>query len=164
MSNLDFLSIPLGKYIQNNLDFAQGMDNPPLIFSVNYFLRDKQQGKYLNGMADKLIWILWAELRANGGADAIRTPTGLIPEYEDLARLFKDNLGKEYTQAQYVQQFTIRVPENLAKLDRVEKIYREKVADTPQILYDTFADARDRLKAAQQKHGDYISPFDLVTK
>ncbi|MHC4499671.1 MAG: phosphoenolpyruvate carboxykinase (GTP), partial [Planctomycetota bacterium] len=57
MSNLDFLSIPLGRYVQNNLDFAKGVDNPPLILSVNYFLRDKQ-GKYLNGMADKLVWML----------------------------------------------------------------------------------------------------------
>ncbi|MHC4060659.1 MAG: phosphoenolpyruvate carboxykinase (GTP) [Planctomycetota bacterium] len=163
MSNLDFLSIPLGRYVQNNLDFAKGVDNPPLILSVNYFLRDKQ-GKYLNGMADKLVWMLWAELRANGDVDAIRTPTGLIPKYDDLARLFKEHLGREYTEADYVEQFTIRIPENLAKLDRVERIYREKVADTPQILYDTFAAARDRLKAAQQQHGDYISPFDLLTK
>jgi phosphoenolpyruvate carboxykinase (GTP) len=161
MSNLDFLSIPLGRYIQNNLDFAENVDKPPLIFSVNYFLRDKQ-GKYLNGMADKLVWMLWAELRANGDADAIETPTGLIPKYDDLARLFKDSLGKEYTRDDYVQQFTIGIPENLAKLDRVEKIYREKVADTPQILYDTFAEVRDRLKKAAEEHGDYISPFDLT--
>jgi phosphoenolpyruvate carboxykinase (GTP) len=162
MSNLDFLSIPLGRYVQNNLDFAKGVDNPPLIFSVNYFLRDKQ-GKYLNGMADKLVWMLWAELRANGDVDAIETPTGLIPKYEDLARLFKEHLGREHTEADYVEQFTIRIPENLAKLDRVEKIYRDKVADTPQILYDTFADVRDRFKAATER-GDYISPFDLVIK
>jgi phosphoenolpyruvate carboxykinase (GTP) len=55
------------------------------------------------------------------------------------------------------------VPENLAKLDRVEKIYRDKVADTPQILYDTFAEVRDRLKKTAEEHGEYISPFELVT-
>jgi phosphoenolpyruvate carboxykinase (GTP) len=81
-----------------------------------------------------------------------------------LARLFKESRragSAEYTEADYVRQFTIRIPENLAKLDRVEKIYREKVADTPQILYDTFAEVRARLKAAAAKHGDHISPFDL---
>jgi len=159
MSNLDFLSIPLGRYIQNNLDFAKTIDNPPLIFSVNYFLRDKD-GKYLNGMADKKVWILWAELRVNGDVDAIETPTGLIPKYEDLAKLFKEHLSQEYSRADYVRQFTIRIPENLAKLDRVEKIYREKVSDTPRILFDTFAEVRKRLKTAGNKHGDYISPFD----
>ena len=163
MSNLDFLSIPLGRYIQNNLDFAEGVADPPLIFSVNYFLKGKD-GNYLNGMADKKVWMLWAELRANGDVDAIETPTGLIPKYEDLAKLFKDELGTDYSKANYIEQFTVRVPENLAKLERVEKIYRDKVPDTPQILYDTFADVRKRLKAAQDKHGDYISPFDLITK
>ncbi|MHC4620763.1 MAG: phosphoenolpyruvate carboxykinase domain-containing protein [Planctomycetota bacterium] len=161
MSNLDFLAIPLGRYIQNNLDFAEGVDDPPLIFSVNYFLKGKD-GEYLNGMADKKVWILWAELRANGDVDAIETPTGLIPRYEDVAGLFRGHLHKEYTRDDYVQQFTIRLPENLAKLDRVEKIYTEKVSDTPQILYDTFAEVRSRLKAAQDKHGDCISPFDLA--
>jgi len=162
MSNLDFLSIPLGKYVQNNLDFAAGIHKPPLIFSVNYFLRDKE-GKYLNAMADKKVWVLWAELRVNGDVEAISTPTGLIPKYEDLAGLFRDELNTSYRQADYVRQFTIRIPENLAKLERVERIYREKVADTPQILYETFDDVRQRLNATRQKHGDYISPFDLTT-
>ncbi len=64
----------------------------------------------------------------------------------------------------YVRQFTIRIPENLAKLDRVEKIYKEKVSDTPQIVFDTFAEVRKRLKVTQDTLGDYISPFDLITK
>jgi len=160
MSNLDFLSIPLGKYIQNNLDFAEGVDNPPMVFSVNYFLKD-ENGDYLNTMNDKLVWILWAELRVNGDVQGIKTPTGIIPKHKDLARLFKDNLGAEYSQADYVQQFTFRIPENLAKLDRVEKIYRKKVADTPEILYQTFDAARKRLKAAAEKYGDNISPLDF---
>ncbi len=163
MSNLDFLSIPLGRYIRNNLDFARDIENPPMIFSVNYFLKD-DNGEYLNGMADKKIWILWAELRVNGDVDAIETPTGLIPKYEDLAKLFKNHIDTQYTQADYIRQFTIRIPENLAKLDRVEKIYKEKVPDTPQILFDTFAEVRKRLKAAQDKYSDYISPFDLTVK
>lgn len=163
MSNLDFLSIPLGRYVQNNLDFAEDIEDLPLIFSVNYFLKDKD-GKYLNGMADKLVWILWAELRVNGDVEGIETPTGLIPKYEDLERLFKEHLDTQYTQQAYVEQFTVRIPENLAKLDRVEKIYTEKVSDTPQILFDTFAEVRKRLKAAQDKYGDNISPFDLTAK
>jgi phosphoenolpyruvate carboxykinase (GTP) len=161
MSNLDFLAIPLGRYIQNNLDFAEGVEKPPLIFSVNYFLKDRD-GKYLNSMADKLVWILWAELQVHGDVEAIETPTGLIPRYEDLQRLFKDNLQSEYTEANYIKQFTIRIPENLSKLDRVEKIYKEKVPDTPQILYDTFNDVRKRLLQAGDKHGDGISPFVLA--
>ena len=88
-------------------------------------------------------------------------PTGFIPKYEDLALLFKEHLKQEYTRDDYIQQFTIRIPELLAKLDRIEKIYREQVADTPQVLFDTFTEVRQRLQSAQQKQGDYISPLDL---
>ncbi|GAG35412.1 unnamed protein product, partial [marine sediment metagenome] len=52
MANLDFLSMPLGKYIMNNVKFIKGVENPPVIFSVNYFLKDKY-GNYISGMKDK---------------------------------------------------------------------------------------------------------------
>ena len=122
-----------------------------------------KDGDYLNGKLDKKVWLLWAELRVNGDVDAIETPTGLIPIYQDLAKLFKDNLDIDYTQADYVQQFTIRIPENLAKLDRLNGIY-EKISDTPKIVLDTFADIRTRLEQVRNKHGDYISPFDLTAE
>ncbi|MHC4131813.1 MAG: phosphoenolpyruvate carboxykinase (GTP) [Planctomycetota bacterium] len=160
MSNLDFVSIPLGQYIQINLDFAKGIDNPPSIFSVNYFLKDKD-GKYLNGMSEKKVWILWAELRVNGDVDAIETPTGMIPKFEDLENLFKNELNQEYTRENYIEQFKIRIPEQLAKLDRVEEIYKTKVSDTPDILFDTFVNIRKRLSQAQEQYEEYISPFDL---
>lgn len=160
MSNQDFVSIPLGRYIQNNLDFARGAAHPPAIFLVNYFLRD-DKGKYLNEILDKTVWMLWAELRTNKDVDAITTPTGWIPRYADIARLFKERLDKTYTEADYVRAFTVRVPNLLAKFDRVEAIYKSKVPDTPQIVYDTFAAIRGRLNAAKEKYGEMISPFDL---
>jgi phosphoenolpyruvate carboxykinase (GTP) len=148
MANQDFVSIPLGQYIQNNLDFANGVDDVPPVFSTNYFLKG-DDGQFLNGKLDKMIWVLWAELRANGDVEAIKTPTGWIPKYEDLAPLFKQKLNKEYTQDDYVKQFTVRVPNLLAKYDRVEAIYKAKVADTPQLVYDTFDAIRKRLKDLQ---------------
>jgi phosphoenolpyruvate carboxykinase (GTP) len=160
MANQDFVSIPLGKYIQNNLDFAKGVKNPPLIFSVNYFLRD-ENGKFLNGKLDKMVWLLWAELRVHNEVDAIRTPTGWIPKYEDLAPLFKSKLNFDYTKEAYVKQFTIRLANLIVKLERVEKVYRDKVADTPKIVYDTFATIHKRLRELDAKYGNNISPLDL---
>ncbi|KKK79395.1 hypothetical protein LCGC14_2833930, partial [marine sediment metagenome] len=161
MANMDFVSIPLGSYIQKNLDFADGVDKVPSIFSVNYFLKD-EDGNYLNGILDKMVWILWAELRHNGDVEAIKTPTGYIPLYEDLVKLFKDKLGEDYAKEAYTKQFTVRVPNLLAKIDRVEAIYKAKVADAPQVVYDVFDAQRTRLKEAQAKHGDNISPLDLL--
>jgi len=159
MSNLDFLAIPLGRYIRNNLDFADKLAKPPLVFGTNYFL--KKQGEYLNGMRDKAVWVKWMELRVHGDAEAIEAPTGLLPKYEDLARLFREKLDRDYTQEEYVEQFTIRIPENLAKLDRIERIYRKDAADAPPVLFETLAAQRRRLQDLQGQKGDYVCPLDL---
>ncbi len=161
MSIQDFLAIPLGKYIQNNIDFVEGIENPPLVFGVNYFLRDKK-GNFTNDVPDKHVWVKWMELRVHGDVDAITCPTGLIPRYEDLVKLFKEVLDKEYSRQDYVNQFTIRVPENLAKIERVEKFHTENVPGSPQEVYDTLEATIKRLEEARGKHGDYISPFDLA--
>jgi len=161
MSIQDFLAIPLGKYIQNNIDFAKGIKKPPLVFGVNYFLKDKE-GKFVNGVRDKHVWVKWMELRVHDDVDAIACPTGRIPLYEDLVPLFKRVLKKDYTKEDYIKQFTIRVPENLAKIERVEKYHRENVPGSPQAVYDTLKRTRKRLNEARDIHGDYISPFDLA--
>jgi phosphoenolpyruvate carboxykinase (GTP) len=161
MSIQDFLAIPLGKYIQNNIDFAQGLEKPPLVFGVNYFLKDKE-GKFVNGMRDKHVWVKWMELRVHGEADAVTCPTGQIPCYDDLVKLFEQVLGKSYTKEDYIKQFTIRVPENLAKIERVERYHRQNVPSNSQIVYETLEATHKRLKEARDKYGDYISPFDLA--
>ena len=161
MSIQDFLAIPFGKYIQNNIEFAKGIENPPLVFGVNYFLKDKD-GKFLNGVRDKHVWVKWMELRIHSEAEAIKCPTGLIPYYQDLVKLFKQVLNKDYTREDYVKQFTIRVPETLAKIQRVEKYHRENIPTNSKLVYETMTKTRELLKEAAAKYGDYISPFDLA--
>jgi phosphoenolpyruvate carboxykinase (GTP) len=163
MSIQDFVAISLGKYVKNNLDFGKKFKNPPLVFGVNYFLRD-QDGKFVNGVRDKHVWVKWMELRIHGEADAVTAPTGLIPKFEDLKKLFKEVLKKDYTQADYVNQFTIRVKENLDKIDRVEKFHRENVAEAPAEVFKVLAAQKKRLQEAGKKYGDFISPFDLDKK
>lgn len=164
MSNLDFLSIPVGKYIQINLDFAKDLKKPPLIFSVNYFLKDKE-GNFLNEKTDKKVWYKWMELRAHNEVEAIKTPTGLVPKYEDLKRLFKEILKKEYSKEDYNKQFMLRVPENLAKIERIKKIYENKsqIPDAPQIIFEELEKQRKRLIQAQEKYGDYITPDKFLS-
>jgi phosphoenolpyruvate carboxykinase (GTP) len=160
MSNLDFLAIPLGRYINNNLQFADHLKAPPPVFAVNYFQRGKD-GKFLTGMRDKAVWVKWMERRVHGELETLQGPTGLLPKYEDLAALFQQVLGKAYAHEQYVEQFMVRIPENLAKLDRIEKIYRQDVSDTPQIVLDLLAAQRGRLEELRAAKGDYVSPETL---
>jgi len=159
MSNLDFLSLSLGRYVQMHLDFGKALARPPVLFSVNYFLKDRA-GAYLNGKLDKRVWLQWMELRVHGEVDTIETPTGLIPKFEDLRRLFREYLDKEYTAEAYAEQFRIRIPELLSKTDRIEAIYRSE-AEVPGELPRQLGEQRKRLEALQARKGDYVSPFDL---
>jgi phosphoenolpyruvate carboxykinase (GTP) len=159
MSNLDFLSIPVGKYIVNNLDFGKNLPAVPRIFGVNYFLQD-DHGKFLNEKNDKKVWYKWMELRVNQEVDAIQAPTGLIPLFEDLRVLFKQVLNKTLTEQNYQQMFTIRIPENLSKIERIDKIYRG-LLDVPAEVYHELDAQRLRLESALKKFGKYISPLTL---
>jgi phosphoenolpyruvate carboxykinase (GTP) len=158
MSIQDFISIPLGKNVHNNLNFGRKLKNQPIVFGVNYFLKEVGNGNYLNSPQDKHVWIKWMELRVHNEVAALMTPTGYIPKYEDLRRLFKQVLSKNYSKEDYIKQFTIRIPENLAKIERVQRFYQENVTDTPLELFGILFLQRERLMQARAKYGDYISP------
>ncbi|MFC2154274.1 phosphoenolpyruvate carboxykinase domain-containing protein, partial [Candidatus Altiarchaeota archaeon] len=165
MSNLDFLSIPLAKYIQDNIDFGGEAENIPPIFGVNYFLkgRGKEEANFLNEKTDKGVWLKWMELRSHGEAEAIETPVGFIPLYEDLERLFKEVQGKDYTKDEYEKQFTLRVPEFIAKTKRIIEIYKHEVPDTPGIVPKTLQEELERLEKTREKLGDYILPDTFLS-
>ncbi|MFX1484629.1 MAG: phosphoenolpyruvate carboxykinase domain-containing protein, partial [Promethearchaeota archaeon] len=156
-SNLDFISIPLGKYIQNHLDFAKALESPPTIFAVNYFQQDND-GNFLTDKLDKTVWLKWMELRVHNEVEALLTPIGYIPKYGDLKNLFFRNLDKDYSIDEYNNQFTIRIPELLSKADRVETFYKENIDDTPEIFFKFVKEQRGRLQDAQAEMGDCIVP------
>jgi phosphoenolpyruvate carboxykinase (GTP) len=103
------------------------------------------------------------EQRVHGEVEAVKTPTGWIPKYEDLRRLFKEVLGKNYAKEDYIMQFTIRVPENLSKIERVQRFYQENVSDIPLELFGILYLQRERLNKARASFGDYISPEKFAT-
>ncbi len=157
---LDFLSVHLGEFIKLHLDFAEKLDKVPRIYGVNYFLRDEATGRFLNDKEDKRVWLKWMELRVHGEAEALETPTGLIPVYTDLEKLFRQELGKEYRVEDYEKQFTIRVDKHLEKIERIIQVY-EAVPRTPGIVLEILREQARRLKEAREKWGTRIPPSKL---
>jgi len=161
MSNLDFLSIPLGKYLDMNINFGKDLKNPPKIFGVNYFLKD-DNGQYISSILDKRVWLKWMELRVHEEIGAIDIGTGFIPYFEDLKRLFNQVLKRDYGKNDYTKQFTLRVPENLSKIERITRIYQQSDSKRPDILFDVLKKQKEKLLDLQKKHGDYIKPDSFV--
>lgn len=158
MSNVEFLTVPLGVYIENHMNFGEELDNPPLIFATNYFL--KENDKFMNKKTDKKAWLMWMEGRVHQEFDAIETPVGFIPKYEDLKELFKEIFNKEYSKEEYEKQFSIRVLGILEKLDRIEEIYKEE-ENIPEMFHKHIEQERERLMEAKEKFGEVISPFEF---
>lgn len=157
MANLDFISYPIGQYIQNNLDFVKGMREVPRIFATNYFLKDPN-GDFCNSKLAKKVWLHWAELRVHDDVDALPTPTGFIPLYGDLAPLFEQLLDDEYTEAEYEYQFTFRCDAWLAKLGRATAWARKSVPDCPQRVYDKWESTGQAIEEAGRRFGNLIRP------
>jgi phosphoenolpyruvate carboxykinase (GTP) len=125
MAIKDFMVIPFGLYLSNHINFGKRLEKCPKVFSTNYFLQN-EEGKYLNKKVDKKVWVIWSEKRVHGEYDAIKTPVGYIPLYNDLKDLFKEIFDRDYSRDEYVEQFSIRAKKYLEKMKRMEKLYGDE--------------------------------------
>ena len=158
MANLDFMVVPLGKYLRNHQKFGNKLDHCPKVFATNYFLKNKKR-KYLNGILDKLCWVIWAEGRVHNNFETIETPIGYIPKYLDLKTLFKQYLDKDYKEEDYIEQFSIRPNKILEKLDRIEAMYK-KEKGIPEFFWNILNNQRTNLIDLKHVYdSEEISPY-----
>lgn len=161
MANLDFLVVPLGVYIKNHLAFGEKISKPPRIFHTNYFL--KKEGKYLNSKLDKRVWLRWMDGRINHEFTAVETPIGSIPHYQDLRMLFREEFGRDYALEEYREQFSLRIPRLLDKLERIESIYRNE-EEIPSVFFEHLHQERQRLEDAKKRSGKEIIPPEFFER
>lgn len=156
MANLDFVVVPLGSYLENHLQFGRRLKRVPKVFATNYFLR--HEGRYTNSKLDKKVWILWAEGRIHSDYEAIRTPIGYLPKYDDLNRIFQNALGRNYTSEEYLQQFSLRISKFLEKTARMEQVFKseEAIPDDLWMVLETQKSELSKLKVATGK--DILPP------
>ncbi len=158
MANKEFVSIPIGKYLENHIRFGRDLKSPPKVFYVNYFLRDAS-GDFTNTKMDKKVWVRWMERRIKGKVDAYATPIGFIPKYEDLVELFQKELSKGYPKEDYESQFMTHIPEFLDKLRLAEEFFGKADTFIPQEISDMINIQRKLFEEARQSLGEHISPF-----
>ena len=157
MANMDFVSYPLGTYTMNNIKFGEGVKDVPKVFSNNYFMRG-EDGKFMTSKLAKKVWLHWAEGRVHGEYEALDTPTGKIPLYEDLKALFKEHLDEDFSKEKYDYLFTFRCTKWVDKLERTKAYYKKMDPNTPQEIFDYWDAAIAKINKAKEQYGDLILP------
>jgi phosphoenolpyruvate carboxykinase (GTP) len=162
MANLDFISIPFADYIKNHLSFKENLTRVPKIYATNYFLKD-DQGHFMNAKIDKVVWMVWAEGRVHGEFEAIETPVGRIPFYEDLKTLFLQELDRKYAKEDYIKQFSLRIDKYLEKMSRMQNVFSNiTMSDTE--FNKELENQIERLHKTRKEHGKaVVSPFELYS-
>ena len=114
------------------------------------------------------MWLGWLELYAHGDVEAIDSPIGLLPKYEDLKTLFSTLIDKDYSRELYDKQFSIYVENILARVALQREAFGKEKNLPGKLfeIYDEWAaglalESPDNLSTAPQAYYFWF-PFQQV--
>jgi len=148
----------------NHPDIAA--EHAPIMAGLNYFLTDEARGgetkKLLGEKRDVRAWLSWLERRVHGEVEAIDTPIGYLPRYEDLQKLFKELIKKDYPRDLYTRQFSLYLDNILARVNMQIEAYGKEENIPPQ-LFEVLEEQKQGLQALMEKFGAVVTPEQLLS-
>ncbi len=165
-ANAPFIPGALADYMDAQFRFfnADSLGDKPIMAGLNYFLTHGARGgegtKLLGEKRDVKVWLGWLERRAHGDVDAIETPIGYLPKYDDLKELFAE-IGKDYPRDLYDKQFSLYVENILARLDLQTEAYGKEEGIPPR-LFEVYDEQRRGLVALREVYGPVVTPDQLT--
>jgi phosphoenolpyruvate carboxykinase (GTP) len=166
-ANAPFIPGPLADYMDTQFKFYNNSkltkEGKPIMAGLNYFLTHAHRGSDGKGLLgekrDVAVWLGWLELFAHGDVEALDTPIGYLPKYEDLKKLFA-GIDKEYPKSLYDMQFALYVDKIVARIDLQTEAY-SKEENLPPQLFEVYEAQKAELAALKGKHGPIVQPDQL---
>ncbi len=81
---LPFAGYHMADYFHHWLSFGRSIQGPPRIFGVNWFRRDAEGRFVWPGFGENIRVLQWIVARSQGHANAIESPIGWMPRFQDL--------------------------------------------------------------------------------
>ena len=139
-------------------------DKKPVMAGLNYFLTHEARGgtseKLLGVTRDVKVWLAWLESYLYGEVEAIVTPIGYLPKFNDLKGLFQSIIGKKYTEELYVKQFSLYIDNITKRLDLQIEAYG-KESNIPDKLFEVLNEQKTGLLELRDKFGAIVTPDKL---
>ncbi|MCU0398414.1 MAG: phosphoenolpyruvate carboxykinase (GTP) [Cyclobacteriaceae bacterium] len=93
---LPFCGYHISDYFNHWLQFGRGLSAPPRIYGVNWFRKDNNGNFIWPGFGDNMRVLKWIVLKSRGEINAVESPIGWMPTYEDM-----DWNGLDFTKEQF---------------------------------------------------------------
>jgi phosphoenolpyruvate carboxykinase (GTP) len=84
MAMLPFVGYNMATYFRHWLNIRKSLQNPPRIFSVNWFRKDDQGNFLWPGFGENMRVLRWIVDRCHGRTGAQETPLGWVPREQDF--------------------------------------------------------------------------------
>ncbi len=161
-ANAPFIPGALSDYMNaqfkffNSSKFSDG--NRPIMSGLNYFLTHANRGSDGSGLLgekkDVHVWLGWLAAYVNGEVNAIETPIGFVPKYDDLKALFA-GIDMEYPKSLYNMQFALYIDKIVARIDLQTEAYGKEENLPPQ-LFTVFKAQKAELLALKDAQGAIV--------
>jgi len=159
-SLIDYLDAQFEFFGNNNI----AEDKKPVIAGLNYFLTHEARGgtskKLIGEKRDVKVWLAWLERLANKEVSAIETPIGYLPKYDDLQKLFRSIIDKDYTKELYIKQFSLYVDNIVARINMQKEAYGKESGISGKLL-DILKEQKEGLLALKKTYGSVVTPSQL---